>query len=215
MRELGADAAALAVARAFASRVWTDSGDHSAPPQRQVPPSASSIRKRSSSTPRCLPTHSATTVSATVRSAGASSTTTSSPTRASRSSEARSPSAPMTPSHDSPTRSPDTSSACHGLQPPTRRTGRRRRTSACPTWIDWQPRFELLWHLVEAAAALDAGDLIGAIATLSAQEEPFRLPHMSVPAPLRQSDDHGAYEATLIQFIAHAVQHLGGHGILP
>jgi hypothetical protein len=99
------------------------------------------------------------------------------------------------------------------------RHGRRRfdviRSPAAPTWIDWQPRFELLWHVAEAAAALDANDLIGAIATLRAQEEPFRLAHMSVPAPVRPDDDPVAYEADLVQFLADAVQNLGGRGILP
>lgn len=89
------------------------------------------------------------------------------------------------------------------------------RTPATPTWIDWQPRFELMWHLADAAAALDAGDLIAAVATLRAQEEPFQFEHMSIPSPIRPDDDPHEYASSLAQFIADAVQTLGGRGILP
>ncbi len=89
------------------------------------------------------------------------------------------------------------------------------RNHAAPSWINWPPRFELLWHLAEAAAALDAGDLIGAVATLRAKEEPFRLAHMSVPPPIRRDDAPEESAADLAQFIADAVQNLGGREILP
>ena len=89
------------------------------------------------------------------------------------------------------------------------------RSPAAPTWIDWLPRFELLWHLTEAADALDADDLIGAVAALRAKEESFRVAHMSAPAPLRPDKEPGEYESTLVKFIADGVQNLGGRGILP
>lgn len=95
------------------------------------------------------------------------------------------------------------------------RAGDAIRKPSAPTWIDWQPRFELLWHVAEAAAALDAGDLIGAIATLRAREESFRAAHMSVPPAYRPSDDPGDHESTLVEFIADAVQNVGGRAILP
>ena len=95
------------------------------------------------------------------------------------------------------------------------RVGDAIRSPAAPTWIDWQPRFELLWHVNEAAAALDAGDLIGAIATLRAREESFRLAHMSAPSALRPDHDPRDYESKLVQFIADAVQNVGGRGVLP
>lgn len=89
------------------------------------------------------------------------------------------------------------------------------RSPAAPTWIDWQSRFELLWHVADAAAALDAGDLIGAIATLRAQEEQLRIVHMSAPPPLRSDDEPHEYESMLAQFLADAVQNVGGRGHLP
>lgn len=52
------------------------------------------------------------------------------------------------------------------------------RSPAAPTWIDWQPRFALLWHVIDAASAIDDNDLVRATATLRAHEEAFRVAHM-------------------------------------
>lgn len=89
------------------------------------------------------------------------------------------------------------------------------RSPAAPAWIDWQARFELMWYLAEAAASLDADDLIGALAILRMREDDFRLVHMSVPFALHADDDLDERCAEIAQFLAVAVSNLGGREILP
>lgn len=86
---------------------------------------------------------------------------------------------------------------------------------AAPTWIDWSLRFELLWHLIDAAAALDDGDLIGATAALRAHAEEFREAHMTAPTALRGQHSTSEHAETLQRFIQDAIVNVGGRGLFP
>lgn len=89
------------------------------------------------------------------------------------------------------------------------------RMSSGPTWIDWQSRFELLWHVIDASNALDRGDVLGSLAHLRDLEDEFRAAHMSVPRPLTDASASTEEVEELHEFIRDAVTNVGGRGFLP
>jgi hypothetical protein len=89
------------------------------------------------------------------------------------------------------------------------------QVASAPARIDWDQRYRLMRVVAGAASALEAGDLITALAALRRTDDEFSALSLPAPAPVtsEESDEH--VRARVTDWIERANTRLTGPGLLP